>query len=524
MPKSTLELAIRCENLADKDLLSKSDPFCVMFLKREGHWYEVDRTETQMNNLSPTWLKRFIVTYSFEECQPVKFEVYDTDTSSKILSLQDFLGRSETTLGSLVSAGTKFISVLKDGPRSNGGRISIFAEERKENFDILTLQLKGQKLDKKDLFGKSDPFFILSKQNQSGQFTPVYESEIIKNTLDPTWKSFTKPVVEICNGDYERKLKFDIFDYDNDGSRDYIGSFEATLNQLRIHHAERATFNCVNPEKAKKSGYKNSGVIHVSMFIIDRPDTFVDYIKGGMAINFSVGVDFTASNRDPRDPQSLHYFNHTGDTQYSLAIKSVGEVIQDYDTDQMYPALGFGARIPPRGDVSHCFFLNLRQDNPFCSGVQGLLEAYRNALGVVTLYGPTHFSPIIEHVANFARTYMDGRNYFVLLIITDGIINDLEETKRSIVQASGYPMSIIIIGVGNENFSAMEALDADKVPLRAGGQSAQRDIVQFVEFRKFLRNNTWDREMLAREVLREVPNQVVEWMKKRNIRPSIPPS
>ena len=119
---------------------------------------------------------------------------------------------------------------------------------------------------------------------------------------------------------------------------------------------------------------------------------------------------------------------------------------------------------------------------------------------------------------------MDGRNYFVLLIITDGIINDIVETKRSIVQASGYPMSIIIIGVGNEDFSAMEALDADKTALTAGGQVAQRDIVQFVEFRKFLRNNSWDREMLAREVLQEVPNQVVEWMKKRNIKSSIPPS
>ena len=53
-------------------------------------------------------------------------------------------------------------------------------------------------------------------------------------------------------------------------------------------------------------------------------------------------------------------------------------------------------------------------------------------------------------------------NYFVLLIITDGIITDMEDTKRSIVAAAGLPMSIIIVGVGNEDFSAMEELDGDE--------------------------------------------------------------
>ena len=46
--------------------------------------------------------------------------------------------------------------------------------------------------------------------------------------------------------------------------------------------------------------------------------------------------------------------------------------------------------------------------------------------------------------------FQDGRQYFVLLILTDGIITDLEATKMSIIKASNLPMSIIIVGVGNE--------------------------------------------------------------------------
>jgi len=74
----------------------------------------------------------------------------------------------------------------------------------------------------------------------------------------------------------------------------------------------------------------------------------------------------------------------------------------------------------------------------------------------------------------------------VLLIITDGAISDMADTKRAIVYASTLPYSIIIVGVGSADFSAMDALDCDTGLLRdQDGHVAQRDIVQFVPFRNF---------------------------------------
>ena len=49
----------------------------------------------------------------------------------------------------------------------------------------------------------------------------------------------------------------------------------------------------------------------------------------------------------------------------------------------------------------------------------------------------------------------------MLLILTDGEITDMEDTIKAIVDASFLPMSIIIVGVGNADFSNMEILDAD---------------------------------------------------------------
>jgi len=56
-------------------------------------------------------------------------------------------------------------------------------------------------------------------------------------------------------------------------------------------------------------------------------------------------------------------------------------------------------------------------------------------------------------------------DYVILLIITDGIIYDMEKTIDEIVRGSSLPLSIIIVGVGDDDFSTMDILDADDEPL-----------------------------------------------------------
>ena len=78
-----------------------------------------------------------------------------------------------------------------------------------------------------------------------------------------------------------------------------------------------------------------------------------------------------------------------------------------------FVALGFGALVPPSGQVSDEFFLNMNPSNPYCFGVNGVLQAYFSALQQVTLYGPTNFSPVINHVARFAAQFQVKNNYLI---------------------------------------------------------------------------------------------------------------
>ncbi len=55
-----------------------------------------------------------------------------------------------------------------------------------------------------------------------------------------------------------------------------------------------------------------------------------------------------------------------------------------------------------------------------------------------------------------ARFCVCRLGYIVLLIITDGCIMDMDQTKEAIVEASGLPLSLLIVGVGDADFDAME--------------------------------------------------------------------
>ena len=68
----------------------------------------------------------------------------------------------------------------------------------------------------------------------------------------------------------------------------------------------------------------------------------------------------------------LHEYSPFQDNEYLQAIKSVGSVLAPYDSDQMIPAFGFGAQIPPHFQVSHCFPLDLNTDKSEVNGVQVL--------------------------------------------------------------------------------------------------------------------------------------------------------
>ena len=331
----------------------------------------------------------------------------------------------------------------------------------------------------------------------------------------------------ICNGQPNRPIKLAVYDWNSNGNHVLIGEVVTSLSALQPHK----DYLLKHPEIAAKKGakYKGSGLLRLTSYRLEKRHTFLDFIRGGLQLNLIVAIDFTASNGAPSTKESLHYIhpnsalagsqrNFSAMNEYQKAILSIGEILQDYDSDNKYPVYGFGGSI--NGATSHAFPLTFDPTTPEVHGVQGILEAYANSFGFVSLSGPTLFSEILQLTHRYTQANdcsQRNQQYTILLIITDGVINDMDATIKHIVDLSTEPLSIIIVGVGDADFGNMEVLDADDKPLVSRGKQMARDIVQFVPFRDFQNSHY---SALAAEVLAEIPEQVTSYMRARQINPN----
>lgn len=443
--------------------------------------------------------------------------MFDSDSDSSDLRKHEMLGYVKLSLADLVASpgqGKSLVLVDKKGRNLSTSKLIIRCEELTGSNDVLIMDIRGDKLDKKDFFGKSDPFIEMSRLREDGVWLKVHTTPVIANTLSPNWGQLRIPMSVICNGDVYRPLKFEVFDWDKDGTHDLIGSLETSVSALRVSVGER--MELINAElKAKKKKYVNSGVLVVDYLVTEANPSFLDYIAGGCTMGLMVAIDFTGSNGNPAVAGTLHYRFGREPNQYQQVIQSIGSIVAAYDSDQSFPVWGFGGKV--RGEVSHCFSLSGNENKPEVIGVKGILDVYNKSLEWVTLSGPTLFSQIIETATVMSQPATpDSQQYGVLLIITDGVINDLEATKRSIIGACSSPLSIIIIGVGDADFTQMENLDGDDGVLRCGNQQASRDIVQFVQMNKYKGASS---SQLAKDTLAELPIQFLQYMKTNNIVP-----
>ncbi|VDM20377.1 unnamed protein product [Hydatigera taeniaeformis] len=155
-----VEISIACRNLADTDVLSKSDPVVVVFefCPALEDWREIWRSETIQNNLNPNFSRKLVLQYHFEEQKKLKFAVYDVDDPNEPLRHQD----------------------------------------------EITFNISAKNLDKKDIIGLSDPFLAFYRLHENGSVTVAHRTEVIKNTLNPSWSTMILPVRLLCNGDLNR--------------------------------------------------------------------------------------------------------------------------------------------------------------------------------------------------------------------------------------------------------------------------------------------------------------------------------
>jgi hypothetical protein len=528
-----VEVSIHAVQLANAAGAFKgtSDPFAVITRIATAHGDKPEvlgKTEVVKNSLSPLWVKVFNLDYELGTPSKIAVNIFDEVKKGE----NKAMGAAVFDIGELLGArGNTKAKKLKSGG-------TVFAHVRKsQGSGLLRLKMQGTKLKNVEgFFGKSDPFFELSrKQDSAGGLTwdNIFRSNVVKDNLNPEWDNAIIELGTLCDGDLDRPILVSVFDHESSGKHVHMGQFETSVNTLKQATQTQEAFKLKH--KGKEVGtitVVNATVDSVEQmaeqmakFSISAPATslapfayapidqpnFLDYVSGGCELNVAVAIDFTGSNGDPREPGSLHHISSLKN-DYEKAISTIVGILGKYDPDQKFPVYGFGAQF--NGVVRHCFQCGGEEVH----GVDGVLDAYHQVVkSGLLLSGPTIFTEVIETAA--ARSISAQKEarkkgqqaYTILLLLTDGADSDSEATAACLNRVSNAPLSVVIVGVGNAEFKSMQFLDDSN-------KRGKRDIAQFVQFNRHSRDSV----ALTSETLREIPDQLVGYFQSRGI-PPLPP-
>jgi len=517
--RQDVEVFVSCRDLKSPDFFRAINPAVSLYIQRNGEFELNDQTERIRASPNPDFKKAFALEFFFAVRQELKFVVTDSTAEG----LEKPVGEIVTSLGQIMGHPHQTITfdVKKDAEKNIGhmGKLTIRAERLNYSSDLARMTMKARQLKvSKGLFSKPSYEYSLRLYRFLGNagYGLVFESEIRKNE-NPRWSEIQIKFLKLANGDYDRKVKAEVINYTSPGHAVVHGECYFTVNDLLSNEALDYEIDLINPKNNQKYG-----VLVVDSFdLIEKPH-FLEYIQAGLQFNVMIGLDYTSSNGDPFATDSLHTIvNEKEMNQYQKAISGVCEILLNYDHDKKVLMYGFGG-IPNYQQfkselTSHCFPLTGSTVNPWADNMDGIMSVYKNSFKNITFASPTYFEPIFRQAMQIAKNNLEtnSNEYTILLMLTDGKCHDMQDTINAIIESAYLPLSIIIVGVGTADWKRMEILDGDDGLINHKGEQAIRDLVQFVPFASFENNP----DLLAKNVLAEVPAQVVSYMLSQGIKP-----
>uniref|UniRef100_A0A914V9Y5 Copine C-terminal domain-containing protein n=1 Tax=Plectus sambesii TaxID=2011161 RepID=A0A914V9Y5_9BILA len=484
-------------------------------------------------NISLT--RKYTVDYTFERSQYVKFELCeyteDSDATPECPEegdasplQQPVLARAVFKLDELIGAFGLRVQIPLIATMSKFESIGslIVMGKLAPKSQPITLQFSAHHLPH-HIFDESGFYFQIYRVETNDERKLLYQSEVIPRTSHPKWNSFCLQRHAIADN-RNRLLEVVSMYRDEVGVCGTVGKFLTSYAKLKYGAGAENVYNVINSKKSEKKGYVNSGTFQLTQFTDVRYYSFLDYIISGTQLHFVTAVDFSQPNQNPfctiiEDKLELM-------SEIENSVRAIGRIVRDYSDSKLFPAFGFGASVPDQKAKSTHFNLNLNGATPLCRGLDGIINACSEAGVKVIPDYKANFAPIVNTVVEITKSAgMRGMHYFVLTIFTRGAIADVEETIKSLEVASTFPLSIIIVGIGDSNCDQLNRLviksDNDQMKMN-GHKENETNVapVKLVELSKLKQEEDTAEQFRARiseEALHQVPPQMTSWMRRHNI-------
>lgn len=208
----------------------------------------------------------------------------------------------------------------------------------------------------------------------------------------------------------------------------------------------------------------------------------LNYLFNGLKLNLGIAIDFTRSNGNPNELDSLHNITKETPNNYEKIILSLGKIFTEYNPEKKFPVFGFGALIAETSN--YCFNINFNLD-PNIYTIENVIKEYHNCLNKIILSGPTNVYPVLKRFIYQVKEENLQWKYNTLLLLTDGLFDDVNEIIDILIESSYYNVSIIIIGIGDEDFKQMKFINESFPIFSRNNQKRNRNNILFINFSEF---------------------------------------
>lgn len=241
-----LELSVECHDLQTPPrLLSRLRsgdrtwmlrPFAVFFYRNGGAatpWELIGRTETVVYDAYHRFVTKLKVCCASVEDRrkELRVEVYDRRSKSDHIDDQVFIGASQCSIEDIISEPLLRRELQLESCRTaNPGRIVLSADAIRPtvDFDKMSINVDMASVTK----GSHRVYFVLSRQLQSGDYTPVYRSEILERE-EKRFKPVVRDVSAITAGVDDKLLRMEFFQHVARGPHVRLGFMQTSVDKLK---------------------------------------------------------------------------------------------------------------------------------------------------------------------------------------------------------------------------------------------------------------------------------------------------
>lgn len=498
-----------------------------VYCTSNGHRYMAGETEFVPAHESPAFRKAVRLDY-LPNCQQT-LEIFCAESDNPTLPT---VGKADVEFGVLVDTGEGLTVPLISKDKLMG---QLFITSKQIVDDKSSYHIGFNCLNVKNLefFSTSDPYVIVFRPTdpyinalnhddvpQTG-WIALHQTDYKKHDLNPCFNPFGITKWSLSRANPNVILKFEIWDHSKFGLHRKISTAYTTVDLL-ANGDEKDKFLNTFDEKGKFGGT-------IAFYRFEEKKFFMldQYINAGIEIRLVIAVDCSGSTK------SLHNIKPDGQPDlFERAIREVSDILVTKEKTGRFAFLGFGAKINGYKHPTFPFNHAKSERNPSVKSVDEAISLYKSVYPTIEPEEPTNLAGVIERV-HVMMKHQDKKNYKIytlLVILTDGDIEDRQESIDKVVECSDFPLSIVLVGVGQGNFDHLEYLESGYKavePVEEGkkkkktlspkkkiqrlkstsGKEALRRIVRFVYYQNYLGKH----KELEEALIRDVPRQMTEF-------------